>query len=58
MDTSQQAIVSPKDGEGSAAVQRQRRSIAEKRGIVEETLAPAYGQNIHPGPHVHAARRS
>jgi transposase len=39
MDTSQQAIVSPKDGEGSAAAQRQRRSIAEKRRIVEETLA-------------------
>jgi transposase len=39
MDTSQQAIVSPKDREGSAAAQRQRRSIAEKRRIVEETLA-------------------
>jgi transposase len=40
MDTSQQAIVSPKDREGSAAAQRQRRSIAEKRRIVEETLRP------------------
>jgi len=40
MDTSQQAIVSPKDRGGSAAAQRQRRSIAEKRRIVEETLAP------------------
>jgi len=40
MDTSQQAIVNPKDREGSAAAQRQRRSIAEKRRIVEETLAP------------------
>jgi len=36
MDTSQQAIVSPKEG----AAQRQRRSIAEKRRIVEETLVP------------------
>ena len=41
MDTSQQAIVSPKDREGWAAAQRQRRSIAEKRRIVEETLAPS-----------------
>jgi transposase len=40
MDTSQQAIVSPKDREGSSAAQRLRRSIAEKRRIVEETLAP------------------
>jgi transposase len=34
MDTSQQATVTPVAG------QRQRRSIAEKRRIVEETLAP------------------
>ena len=40
MDTSQQATVTPKDREGSTAVQRQQRSIAEKRRIVEETLAP------------------
>jgi len=40
MDTSQQATVIPKDREGSVASQRQRRSIAEKRRIVEETLAP------------------
>jgi transposase len=35
MDTSQQVSVK----EGSAVAQRQRRSIAEKRRIVEETLA-------------------
>jgi transposase len=40
MDTSQQATVTPRGGEGSAATRRQRRSIAEKRRIVEETLAP------------------
>jgi len=40
MDTSQQATVTSKDKEGSTAAQRQRRSIAEKRRIVEETLAP------------------
>jgi transposase len=40
MDTSQQATVTSKDREGSNAAQRQRRSIAEKRRIVEETLAP------------------
>jgi transposase len=40
MDTSQQSIVSPKDRESSVTAQRQRRSIAEKRRIVEETLAP------------------
>ena len=40
MDTSQQAIVPARDREGSAAAQRRRRSIAEKRRIVEETLAP------------------
>ena len=39
MDTSQQATVTSRDKEGSAAAQRQRRSIAEKRRIVEETLA-------------------
>ncbi|MBZ5657765.1 MAG: transposase [Acidobacteriia bacterium] len=40
MDTSQQATVTSRDREGSVAAQRQRRSIAEKRRIVEETLAP------------------
>jgi len=40
MDTSQQATVTPRDREGSSAAHRQRRSIAEKRRIVEETLAP------------------
>jgi len=40
MDTSQQATVSSRDREGSVAGQRQRRSIAEKRRIVEETLTP------------------
>jgi transposase len=40
MDTSQQATVTSRDQEGSVAAQRQRRSIAEKRRIVEETLAP------------------
>jgi transposase len=39
MDTSQQATVIPKDKAGWVAAQRQRRSIAEKRRIVEETLA-------------------
>ena len=40
MDTSQQVTVIPRDKEGLGAGQRQRRSIAEKRRIVEETLAP------------------
>jgi transposase len=40
MDTSQQATVTSRDQEGSVAAQRLRRSIAEKRRIVEETLAP------------------
>lgn len=40
MDTSQQTAISPGIRAGSAAVQRQRRSIAEKRQIVEETLLP------------------
>jgi len=40
MDTSQQATVTAKDRESSAAEPRRRRSIAEKRGIVEETLTP------------------
>src|ERR1700756_2645893 len=40
METSQQATVTSKDREGSRAAQRQRRSIAEKRRLVEETLAP------------------
>jgi transposase-like protein len=41
MDTSQQDTVTPKDRENSAAGPRQRRSIAEKRRIVEETLMAA-----------------
>jgi transposase len=40
MDTSQSVAVIPKDRESSVAAQRQRRSIAEKRRIVEETLTP------------------
>ena len=40
MDTSQQAAVNPKTKEVSIASLRQRRSIVEKRRIVEETLAP------------------
>jgi len=40
MDTSQQATIIPKDREGATAAPRQRRSIAEKRRIVEETLSP------------------
>jgi transposase len=40
MDTSQHVAVIPKDKGTLASVQRQRRSIAEKRRIVEETLAP------------------
>jgi transposase len=40
MDTPQQATGTPRDREGSVAAQRQRRSIAEKRRMVEETLAP------------------
>lgn len=38
MDTSQQAAVVPKDRDSAVALKRQRRSIAEKRRIVEETL--------------------
>ena len=38
MDTSQQVAVIPQARESSVAAQRQRRSIAEKRRIVEETL--------------------
>jgi len=40
MDTSQQAAVIPRDKEDSITPARRRRSIAEKRRIVEETLAP------------------
>jgi transposase len=40
MDTSQQVAVIPGDREASVAAQRQQRSIAEKRRIVEETLVP------------------
>jgi len=54
MDTSQQVTVVLKDREAAGAAQRQRRSIAEKRRIVEETLAPgasvarvARGQGIN-----------
>jgi transposase len=39
MDTSQPVVI-PREKEASVAPQRQRRSIAEKRRIVEETLAP------------------
>jgi transposase len=39
MDTSQQVAVIPRNKEVSVAPLRQRRSIAEKRRIVEETLA-------------------
>jgi transposase len=39
MDSSQQAVTS-REREGSVGAQRQRRSIAEKRRIVEETLLP------------------
>ena len=38
MDTSQQVTVVSKDREAAGAAPRQRRSIAEKRRIVEETL--------------------
>jgi transposase len=38
MDTSQQAAVVPKDRDLAVALKRQRRSIAEKRRMVEETL--------------------
>lgn len=38
MDTSPQAAVVPKDRDSLVALKRQRRSIAEKRRIVEETL--------------------
>jgi transposase len=40
MDTYQQGAVIPRDKEASVAAQRQRRSIAEKGRIVEETLVP------------------
>jgi transposase len=39
ISSSQQLAVIPKDNKPSDAAQRQRRSIAEKRRIVEETLA-------------------
>lgn len=38
MDTSQQAVIVPQDRESCVALKRQRRSIAEKRRVVEETL--------------------
>jgi transposase len=38
MDISQQTAVVPKGRESAVVVKRQRRSIAEKRRIVEETL--------------------
>jgi transposase len=40
MDTSQHGAVIPREKEVSVAPLRQRRSIAEKRRIVEATLAP------------------
>jgi transposase len=40
MDTSHQAAIIPRDKGISVAPHRQWRSIAEKRRIVEETLAP------------------
>lgn len=40
MDTSPQEAVISRDKETSAVAQRQRRSIGEKRRIVEETLVP------------------
>jgi transposase len=40
MDTSQQATVTARDKDAAVALPRQRRSIAEKRRIVEETLVP------------------
>ena len=40
MDTSEQAIVISRDKEAADSTKRQRRSIAEKRRMVEETLAP------------------
>jgi transposase len=40
MDTYQQGAVIPRDKEASVAAQRQRRSMAEKGRIVEETLVP------------------
>ncbi len=40
MDTSQQVAIIPRNKEGSVVPQRQRRSVAEKRRIVEETLLP------------------
>jgi transposase len=40
MDTSEQAIVISRDKEAADSRKRQRRSIAEKRRMVEETLAP------------------
>ena len=40
MDTFQQATGNTRDREGSVAGQRQRRSIAEKRRIVEESFQP------------------
>lgn len=40
METSQQVTVTAEDRERAVGEQRQRRSIAEKRRIVEETLSP------------------
>lgn len=40
MDTSQQVAVIDRSKEASVAPLRQRRSIVEKRRVVEETLAP------------------
>ena len=38
METSQQTAVVPKDRESAVVLKRQRRSIADKRRMVEETL--------------------
>jgi hypothetical protein len=42
MDTSQQATVISGDKDASIGAERQRRSIAEKRRMVEATLAPGH----------------
>jgi transposase len=56
MDTSEQVAVIPQGSEPAVASQRQRRSIADKRGIVKETwvdgasvarVARAHGVNAN-----------
>ena len=51
MDTSEQAAVISRNKEVSVAPLRQRRSIAERRRIVEETLAP--GASVARGARAH-----